>query len=177
MPKTKEQKKEILRDLAEKVSKAKSVVFTKFNKLTVKENQDLRNILKKEAGEYYVAKKTLMGLAFEDLKIQGLDIKNFTGQIAAVFGYGDEVAPAKIIAGFKKKLEDKEKIEFIGGILEGKFIEAEKVITLSNLPGRQELYAQIVGSLNAPISGFVNALAGNLRNFIYALKAIEEKKS
>lgn len=176
MPKTKEQKKEILRDLAEKIAKAKSVVFTKFNKLTVKENQDLRNELKKEAGEYYVAKKTLMDLVFKDSKVDGLDIKNFAGQIAAVFGYGDEVAPAKIIAGFKKKLEDKEKIEFIGGILEGKFIEAEKVKILANLPSRQELYAKIVGTINAPISGFVNALAGNLKNLVYVLKAVETKK-
>lgn len=176
MPKTKEQKKEILRDLAEKVSKAKSVIFAKFNKLTVKENQNLRNELKKETGEYYVAKKTLMGLAFKDLKIEGLDIKNFAGQIAAVFGYGDEAAPAKTVALFKKKLEDKEKIEFIGGILEGKFVTAEQVNALSNLPGRQELYAKIVGSLNAPISGFANVLAGNLRSLVYVLKMIEEKK-
>ncbi len=176
MPKTKEQKKEILRDLAEKISKAKSVVFAKFNKLTVKENQNLRNELKKEASEYYVAKKTLMDLAFRDLKIDGLGIKNFAGQIAAVFGYGEEVAPAKTIAGFQKKLEDKEKIEFIGGILEGKFIGEEKVKALASLSGRRELYAKVVGSLNAPISGFVNVLAGSLRSLVYVLKAVEEKK-
>lgn len=176
MPKTKEQKREILRDLAAKISKAKSVVFAKFNKLTVKENQNLRNELKKEASEYYVAKKTLMDLAFKDLKLEGLNVKSFAGQIAAVFGYGDEVAPAKTVALFKKKLEDKEKIEFIGGILEGKFIGEEKIKFLASLPGRQELYAKIVGSLNAPISGFVNVLAGNLRSLVYVLKAIESKK-
>lgn len=176
MPKTKEQKKEILRDLAEKVSKAKSVIFARFNKLTVKENQDLRNVLRKEEGEYYVAKKTLMDLAFKDSKIEGLDIKNFAGQIATVFGYGDEAAPAKTVALFKKKLEDKEKIELIGGILEGKFVTAEEANALANLPSRQELYAKIVGSLNAPISGFANVLAGNLRSLVYVLKAIESKK-
>jgi large subunit ribosomal protein L10 len=176
MPKTKLQKKEILRDLMEKASKAKSVVFTKFNRLTVKENENLRKELKKENSEYFVAKKTLINLAFKDSKIDGLDARGFEGQIAAIFGYSDEVAPAKVVQGFKKKLEDKEKIEFLGGILESKYIDAIKVKELAGLPSREELYAKFVGSLNAPISGFVNALAGNLKNLVYVLKAIEGKK-
>lgn len=179
MPKSKLQKQETLRDLAEKISKAKSVVFAKFNKLGVKENEELRRELKKEGSEYFVAKKTLIGLAFKDSKIEGLDVKNFDGQVAAVFGYNDEVAPAKIVDKFSKNHKgDKkeEKIEFVGGILENKFIDAISVKNLAGLPSKQELYAKIVGSINAPVSGFVNVLAGNLRKFIYALKAIEEKK-
>jgi large subunit ribosomal protein L10 len=176
MPKTKLQKGQILRDLSEKVKKAKSVIFTKFNKLGVVENENLRSELKKEGSEYYVAKKTLMGLAFKDSNIEGLDIKNFEGQIAAVFGYTDEVAPARVVDKFKKGLEEKEKIEFIGGILENKFISAEKVTALANLPSRENLYAKLVGTINAPISGFVNALAGNLKNLVYVLKAVETKK-
>lgn len=179
MPKSKIQKQEILRDLAEKISKAKSVVFAKFNKLGVKENEELRRELKKEGSEYFVAKKTLMGLAFKDSKIDGLDVKNFDGQVAAVFGYNDEVAPAKIVSKFSKshKGDKEEKIEFVGGILENKFIDAVSVKNLAGLPSKQELYAKIVGSINAPVSGFVNVLAGNIKKLFYALKAIEEKKS
>jgi large subunit ribosomal protein L10 len=176
MAKSKEQKKQILQDLADKISKAKSVMFTKFSRLGVKENEELRRELKKEGSEYYVAKKTLMDLAFKDLKIDGLNVKSFEGQIAAVFGYQDEVAPAKIVSNFKKKLEEEEKVEFLGGILENKYIDAAKVRELASLPSKQELYAKIVGSINAPVSGFVNALAGNLRNLVYVLKAIEGKK-
>ncbi|MDD5294780.1 MAG: 50S ribosomal protein L10, partial [Patescibacteria group bacterium] len=66
MPKSREQKKEILRDVAEKVKKAKSVVFAKFDGLGVKENENLRNKLKEEGKEYYVAKKTLLDLAFKE---------------------------------------------------------------------------------------------------------------
>lgn len=176
MPKSKLQKGQILRDLSEKIKKAKSIIFTKFNKLGVVENENLRSGLKKEGNEYYVAKKTLMDLAFKDSNIEGLDIKNFEGQIAAVFGYSDEVSPARVVDKFKKGLEEKEKMEFIGGILENKFISAEKVIALANLPSREELYAKLVGSINAPILGFVNALAGNLKNLVYVLKAVENKK-
>jgi len=176
MPKSKEQKQEILRDLTNKTERAKSVVFVKFSRLGVKENEELRKELKKEEGEYYVAKKTLMDLAFKNLKIEGLDVKGFEEQIAAVFGYQDEVSPAKTVDNFKKKLEEKDKLEFLGGILENKYIDAGKVEELAGLPSKQELYAKIVGSINAPVSGFVNALAGNLRNLVYVLKAIEENK-
>lgn len=174
MPKTKEQKKEILKNISEKVKKAKSVVFAKFDKLNVSESESLRKELRAENGEYYVAKKTLFNLAFKDLNIAGLDAKKLEGQIAAIFGYGDEVMPAKIVDKFKK--EHEEKIEFVGGIFENKLISGAQMAELAKLPGKQELYAKIVGSINAPISGFVNALAGNLRNLVYVLKAVEGKK-
>lgn len=174
MPKTKEQKKNILADIEDKISRAKSVVFANFKGLGVKENEELRTKLKFENSEYYVAKKTLLGLAYKNKGIDSLDIDNFSGQVATVFGYDDEVAPAKIIDQFKKDNQDK--IDFIGGILEGKYIDAEKVGSLAKLPSKIELYAKLVGSINAPVSGLVNVLAGNLRNLVYVLKAIEEKK-
>ena len=174
MPKSKEQKRTILKELDEKIAKAKSIVFTKFSGLTVKESEDLRTKLLKKNTEYYVAKKTLFNLAFKDKAIDGLEVKNFSGQVAAVFGYGDEVAPAKIVDQFKKDKEGK--LEFIGGILENKFIDAAAVAGLAKLPSKLELYARFVGSINAPVSGLVNALAGNLRNLVYALNAIKDKK-
>jgi large subunit ribosomal protein L10 len=174
MPKTREQKRTILKDLADKIAKAKLIIFTKYSGLTVKENEDLRSKLRQENNEYYVAKKTLFGLALKDKAIDGLDVKKFAGQVAAVFGYSDEVASAKIVDQFKKDQEGK--IEFIGGILENKYINAAEVANLAKLPSKQELYAKIVGSIKAPVSGFVNALAGNIRNLAGVLKAIGDKK-
>jgi len=174
MPKTKEQKKEIFRNLIAKLDKSKSTIFVNFKGLGVKENEELRNKLREEKNEYYVAKKTLIDLAVKESGIKNMNTREFNGQVAAVFGYEDEVSPAKIIDEFNKKIENK--LEFVGGILEGEFINDSKVYELAKLPSKQELYAKVVGSLNAPISGFVNALSGNLRNFVYVLKAIEEKK-
>jgi len=175
MPKTREQKTEILSELADKVSRAKSIVFTKFEKLNVSENEDLRRRLKAEGSEYCVAKKTLLGMTLKkshpEIEVNGLD-----GKVAAIFGFKDEVAPAKVVDEFKKGLEE-EKIFFLGGILENKFISKEEVESLAKLPSKQELYAKLVGSLNAPVSGFVNVLAGNLRGLVVALKAIGEKKA
>jgi len=174
MPKSKIQKAEILRDLDEKIKKSKSIVFASFDGLEVKDNEELRNNLKKEKGEYYVSKKTLLDLAFKNNKVNDLDIKNLPGKIATVFAYEDEVSPAKVVLNFKKKHEGK--IEFIGGILDGKVINKEDVEKIATLPGKQELYAKLVGSLNSPVSGFVNVLSGNLRGLVTVLKAISDKK-
>lgn len=176
MPKSKIQKQEILRNLEEKIKKSKSVVFAGFNALTVKDNENLRAQLRQENSEYYVAKKTLMNIAFKD-QIEGLNVRDLVGKLAAIFSYEDEVAPAKIIGNFRKDKEKQERVFFLGGILENKLLSKEEVEALSKLPSKTELYAKLVGSLNAPISGFVNALAGNLRNLVYVLKAIEEKKA
>jgi large subunit ribosomal protein L10 len=176
MPKNKLQKQEILRTLSEKFKKSKSVVFAGFNALTVKDNEILRDQLRKENSEYYVAKKTLMNLAFKD-QITGLNAREMDGKLAAIFSYEDEIAPAKIIANFRKDKEKADKIFFLGGILENKLLSKVEIEALSQLPSKPELYARLVGSLNAPISGFVNALSGNLRNLVYVLKAIEEKKA
>ena len=62
-------------------------------------------------------------------------------------------------------------------MLEGAFISAEKVEALAKLPGKKQLLGQLVGTLNAPISGFVNVLAGNLRGLVNILNAVKEKKA
>ncbi len=173
MPKNKEQKRDILADLKDKISRSKSIVFTTFDALGVKDNEELRKSLKKENGEYYVSKKTLMDIAFKDSDLADLEIKNLPGKVAAVFAYDDEVSPAKVVFNFKKDKEGK--IAFVGGILDGKFIGASEVENLAQLPGKQELYAKLVGSINAPVSGFVNVLAGNIRGLVNVLKAISEK--
>lgn len=175
MAKTKLQKQVMLRDVSEKITKSKSIVFAEFSGMGVKQSDDLRSKLKAENSEYLVAKKTLLALALKDKSIEGLDLSKAKGQLSVVFGYEDEVAPAKIVNEFKKANPDV--ISFAGGVLEGKFIDGGRVQALALLPGKQELYAKIVGSINAPVSGFVNVLAGNLRGLVCALSAIKEKKS
>jgi large subunit ribosomal protein L10 len=176
MPKNKQQKQEILQNLKEKISQAKSIVFVSFNALSVKDNENLRIKLREENSEYYVVKKTLLDKAFKESKIKDLNPCDFEGKLATIFSYKDEVAPAKILGEFKKDKEKTDKIFFLGGVLDNKLLSKEEIITLSLLPGKQELYVKMVGSLNAPISGFVNVLAGNHRNLIGVLKAISEKK-
>lgn len=174
MPKNKIQKQVIFRDLSEKLKKSKSVVFAGFNALGVKDNEILRSKLRAEGGEYYVTKKTLMNLALKENKLD-INVRDLDGKFAVIFAYQDEVAPAKILGNFSKEKDKEGKIFFLGGILDGKLLSKEDVQALSILPSKQELYAKMLSSFNAPVSGLVNVLAGNLRGLVYVLKAISEK--
>lgn len=174
MAKTKEQKKKTVEDLEKKLSKMKTAVFINFTGLTVKDATSLRNILRKEKIDYEVVKKTLLKLALDKVGCKDIEPKKFEGNIAVAFGYEDEVMPAKLLNQFKAQHEA---IKFIGGILEKKFIDVAKVLELANIPGKLELLAKLVGSVNSPLSGFANVLAGNLRGLVQVLKAMSEKQA
>jgi large subunit ribosomal protein L10 len=176
MSKTKQQKQIILRDLDVKLARSKSIVFASFNALTVKDNEELRGQLWEEQGEFLAIKKTLLTRALSSLEIsEKPNVKEFSGQVAIVFAYGDQVAPAKLIQKFQKAHEDK--IVFLGGLFDGLLLSANEIQTLANLPSKLELQASLVGTLNAPISGFVNVLAGNLRGLVTVLQAVADQKN
>ena len=170
---TKQKKQQIVKDLADKISRAKSIVFTKFFSVSANDINGLRNSFKEQNSEYVVAKKTLMDKAFEKADVAGVAMREIEGEVAAVFGYEDEAMPAKTLDAFAKTHQG---MQFIGGILERRFIDAGAVQALAKLPSKLELYAKVVGSIQAPVSGFVRVLAGNLRGLVVVLKAIEEKK-
>jgi len=174
MPKTKEQKKQIIEDLTNKLKEFKSLVFVDYKGLTVKEASEIKRLCKEQAVFYVVAKKTLIKLALEKAGIKDVDVKNLQGNIALVIGFEDEVAPAKIVAKYAK---DHEALKMLGGIMESKFIDLAQVEALSKIPSKVELLAKLVGSINAPVSGFVNVLAGNLRGLVQVLNSIKEQKA
>ncbi|NCN25761.1 50S ribosomal protein L10 [Candidatus Falkowbacteria bacterium CG10_big_fil_rev_8_21_14_0_10_37_14] len=175
MAKTKAQKAGMLADLERKIAESKSMVFARFSGLSATESRELNKKLKAEASECYVAKKTLLNKALKAQGIEGFSAKDNEDQAAAIFGYGDEVAPAKLTREFIKGLEGK-KMSFTGGVLEGHLISKEQVEALAQLPSKQQLLGQLVGTLNAPVSGFVNVLAGNLRGLVRVLSAVAEQK-
>ncbi len=172
MPKTRAQKEVAMQALVDTLKQSKSVVFANFQGLKVSESEELRRLCRKEGVEYLAAKKTLVARALKDAGIEG-NPKSFEGAVSVVFGIEDEVAPAQILAKFAKTHEA---VKLFGGILEGSFIDSTKVTELSKLPSKQQLLGQLVGTLNAPISGFVNVLAGNLRGLVTVLGAIKDAK-
>ena len=169
---TKAQKKEIIKDLAQKIESSKGVVFSDFKGLNVKDMTEVRKELRVQGIEMQVLKKTLITLALKDAGIE-LDATKMEGQIAVAASDKDEIAAAKIIAKFAKANEN---LKIVGGLLGKEVLTKEEVENLAKLPGKEELLAKMVGSLNAPVSGFVNVLAGNLRGLVNTLKAITEKK-
>lgn len=172
MAKSRLQKEETLKTLKEKLAQAKSVVFASFAGLKAKEIEDLRSRVRKEGLTYTVVKKTLMKKAFDEAGVAGADPKSLTGSIGTLLSQ-DEVGGAKLLDAFRK---DHEALKLLGGILENKFVDAAGVLALAKLPSKQELLAKLAGTLQAPISGFVNVLAGNLRNLFNVLNAIKNNK-
>jgi large subunit ribosomal protein L10 len=173
MAKTRQQKEEELSALREKFSRSKGVAFTRYMGLTVADLQDLRRKLRAEENELVVAKKSLLGIMVSEAGLSKDEVNNMSGDIAVVFGYKDEVAPAKILADFAKTHPV---VEFHGGVLEGKFIDRPQVEALSKLPSRLELLAKMVGSMKSPISGMVNVLSGNMRGLVQVLAQVKEQK-
>lgn len=170
---TKQKKEELVQDLVGKLTDAKAVVFTDYRGLSVEELNEVRNELRKEGIEYKVIKNTLFKIATKEAHLD-IDLEAVEGHpIAAAFGFGDEVAPAKVVNAFANK---NDKLEILGGILEGKEISAIMVKSLAKLPSREELYGKLVGTLAAPMSGMVTVLSGNIRGLVNVLSAIKENK-
>ncbi len=173
MPKTRVQKEAKVQDLVAELQSMKSMVFANYEKLPVQDIEALRKLCKAEGVSYTVAKKTLLKQAFAQAGLQ-IDPKLIDGNFATLIALQDEVAPAKIAVKFAK---DHEALTVKGGVLEGALVDAKAILALSKLPGKQELLAKLVGSINAPVSGFVNVLAGNLRGLVTVLTRIQEAKA
>ena len=173
MAKTRIEKEQAIGNLSNDLKSSLSAVFANYQGLKVSESEELRNKCREQNITVYATKKTLLKRVLKD---SGLDVdtKQFEGSVAVFLGKEDEVAPAQIVAEFAKKHE---LVTLFGGILEGNFISGEKVKELSKLPNKQQLLGQLVGTLNAPVSGFVNVLAGNLRGLVNVMNAIKEAKA
>lgn len=170
---TKEQKEIIVKDLAGKFSKSKIAIFTGFQGLKVTELEKLRSGLKKENIDYQVAKKTLIKTGLEKSDLKNVEAPELEGSVAASFGYGDEATPAKLINDFSKI---NKQLVILGGLMNGQLVDAAQIKTLAKLPSREQLLAQVVGTIQAPVSGFVSALSGNIRNLVGVLGNIAESK-
>ena len=174
MPKTKQQKQVTVKSLVDGLKQAKAVVFANFQGLKVSESEELRKECRKNDIKVLAAKKTLVKRACEDIGLANVDPKVFQGGVATFMGMNDEVVAAKVVNTFAKTHDV---LKIFGGTLEGKFVDAGAVKSLAALPSKTELLARLVGSINAPVSGFVSVLAGNLRNLVGVLNNIAKAKS
>jgi len=112
-------------------------------------------------------------IALKEINIEAPADASFNGAINTVYSFNDEISGAKEIYDFAKQSEH---VQIIGGVYEGKYLDYDQVISLATMPSKEELYSRFVRGLNAPISGFVNGLAGTMRNFVQVIKAIGDKQ-
>ena len=135
-------------ELAKEMKEAKIVLLTDYRGITVTDVTKLRADLRNANAEYKVIKNNIIRRALDANGEKELD-SALEGPVALVIGKEDYLEPAKVIYNFTK---DHDFYKIKGGIVEGKVMTAEEIITLAKLPSRQELLAKLAGSLLGTIS-------------------------
>ncbi|MVB11294.1 50S ribosomal protein L10 [Caprobacter fermentans] len=167
-----EGKKQAVSQLSESLKAAHTGVIVNYKGITVEADTKLRRELREAGCQYKVVKNTLLRLALQESGISGLD-GVLEGTTAIAVHSEDYVAPAKILAGYADK-SDTFKIK--AGFIDGKVATADEIKTLASLPSKEELVAQALRGLNAPITGLVTVLNGTIKGLVVALNAIAEKQ-
>lgn len=167
---SREEKAKRVEGLKERFGRQRISIFTDIRGIPVAGLMAFRRELKKIGAELKVIKKTLLGRALEAAEI-GIEPKQLDGEVAVVFGYEDQVSPAKAAARFAK---ENASFKLLKGFLEGRVLEAGEVVALARLPSREVLLGQLARTLNAPIQRLANVLEGSIRNLVVVLSRIKQ---
>ena len=156
------QKEELVKALAERMKSAKVIILTDYRGITVTDVTKLRADLRNANAEYKVIKNNIIKRALDANGESALD-EALEGPVALVIGNKDYLEPSKVIYNFTK---DHDFYKIKGGVIEGKVMTAEEIITLAKLPSRQELLAKLAG-----------ALLGNITKLAVALDQVKDQKA
>ena len=170
---TKAFKSEKIDAIKSKVEKAQVAVITEYKGYSVEEITNLRRSLQKEGGDYMVTKNTLAKVAIKGTEYEAMtDLMK--GPIAIAFGFEDQVSPAKVVSNFIKETK---KGEILGAVLEGKLLSPDEAKALANLPSKEELYANMLGSINSPATGITLGINGVMAALTRAVAAVRDQKA
>lgn len=168
-----EQKKQVVADIKDRLSRSQSVVVAEYRGLNVAEQTELRAKLRAAGVEMKVLKNTLVKRATDEYGVTDLD-KYLEGPTSWAFSIADPVAAPKVMMEYAKTHKN---LVIKGGILEKKVIDAEGVEALASLPSREVLLAQVLAGMQGPLSGMANVLQGPIRKFVYGLEALHKEKA
>ncbi len=173
---SRESKEKAVAQLSTDLGRIKLAVMTDYRGLSVPEIEELRGILRAEGISYRVTKNTLLRLATQsNPALKDIDQTAFNGPMALALGFDDEVAPARVIFQYARKHDA---LEIVGAITaDGTLLSAAEVKALATLPTREQLLGQVVGTIAAPLTGFVGVMSGNVRSIINVLNALSEAKA
>src|SRR5688500_8823181 len=166
------QKQEVVADLSAKLSKAKALYLTDFTGLDVAAITELRRRLTNAGVEYVVVKNTLARRALSGGPYEGL-AEHLAGPNAFALSDADVVTAAKILTEFAR---ERERPQIRAGAVEGRVVSIEEISRIADLPPREQLLAQVVGTMAAPIAGLVYTLSGLLSKFVRTVDAVREQK-
>lgn len=148
------QKKEEVSKLAAEMKEAKLILLTDYRGINVTDVTELRTNLRNTNATYRVIKNNITRRALQEAGIEGLD-ESLTGPTAVIMSNEDYLEPSKAIYEFSK---DNEYYKIKGGVIEGKVMNAEEIITLAKLPSREVLLSMLAGALLGNISKVAVAL-------------------
>ena len=168
----KEDKAEQVEQIAGKLKRAKVAVLTDYRGLTVSQLQELRGKLRTGDVEYRVVKNTLARRAAEAAGHPALE-KELTGPIAIAFGYDDLSVPARLINEFLRAT--RLKLEVVGALVEGRVFTPDQVKQLADLPSRETLLAQLLGTLQSPVGQLVGIMQTPVQQLVGVLNAYKDK--
>ena len=167
-------KRETIDALAELLKKSNAVFITEYRGLSVKKISACRRNIRQAGGEMKVCKNTLMRIALSECGMIQAPELDF-GPNGYVLSYGDVAAVAKAIRDFSKE-KGNEALVVKGAILDGKLLTKDQVFALADLPSKEQLIAQVVGTIAAPLRGLVTVLSGPARGLVTCLGQIKDKK-
>jgi large subunit ribosomal protein L10 len=168
------QKEITVAGLRELIAGSKGAILTDYRGLTVAEVSSLRKKLRDNKAEYHIVKNTLFKLALGEVN-PDLE-KLLTGPTAIVFAQEDIVAPAKTMLDFVVAAK-KPDVKVKGGYLDGKVYTVAQVTSISKLPPRPQIVAQLIGTLNGPVASLVGTLDGIIGEFVRTVQAVADKKA
>ena len=169
---TRKEKEAFVNSIAEDLKEAELLIVTDYRGLNVAAISSLRGKLREENCSYKVTKNTLTRLACRKVGLEELE-QFLDGPTAIAYSSDDPVSAAKVFLEFSK---DNEALNIKGGLLSGQILEPQDIKALGEIPPREVLLAKVCGGFQAPISGLVNALQGNIRQLVYALDAVRQQK-
>jgi large subunit ribosomal protein L10 len=171
MPKPEKQAK--VEQLAEQLSASAGYILCDYRGLNVKGITELRRALGRVEAGFHVIKNTLFRRAIKESGAGEQAVGLLRGPIAVTFLSEDPIGPAKELVGF---LRTHDRPVVLGGLLRGRFLDPAMVRALATIPPREQLLAQLVGSLQAPLAGLVGSLQGIPLRLVLTLRAVAEQK-
>ena len=164
-----------VQNLTEELKSATSVILIDYAGLSVKAQQELKKKLKEVKSKMLVTKNTLFKLAATSAKTpkEALADTVLAGPTALILAQDDPIAPLQVLHKFAK---EHNLPQLKVGIIEGSFQDKDSLLKLAKLPGKDALYAQVVGTIGSPLYGLVSVLNANLGNLLYVLKQASKGK-
>jgi large subunit ribosomal protein L10 len=161
--------------LRDKLLRAQSLVLVDFRGMSVEADTKLRGVFRTGGCEYRVIKNTVLCRAVKGTPFEAMAEAAFLrGPTAIAYSFADPVAPARVAVRIAK---GEEKFVIKGGCMEGRVLDHKGIAELSTLPGKDEVRARLLSTLNAPAQNFLRLTLAGPQNFLLLLQARERAQA